>query len=195
MYLDSISSIVTCILTQEGRAALARNDGSFRITKFCLSDDEINYALYNPNTDDDTDILNLPILEPSSNGKSALRYRLITLPKGAVSIGYLTCVPTELTLVTRNAVNRLAPKTGVISVQTVEGFDYNGYIAVSRDKDIAFVSSSNINATLDENGNTTAIVTVNSGTKEGTTIIDITGKDTGSIISVPVTVTTFLTEI
>ena len=35
-------------LTTKGREALASNDGSFQITQFALSDDEIDYTLYNP---------------------------------------------------------------------------------------------------------------------------------------------------
>lgn len=193
--MDSVSSIVTTIITREGRAALARNDGSFRISKFAFSDDEINYSLYDAATDDDSSILNLPVLEPSSNGVAAIRYRLITLPQGSLAIGYLTSTPTELTLTRRNSTNLLAPKTGVISVQTVDGFDSNGYIAISRDPSIATVTNSNIQSQRDDQNNTVAIVTVVSGIKDGTTIIDITGKNTGSMISIPVTVSSFTQDI
>jgi hypothetical protein len=47
-YLQNTSVIVDAILTKKGRELLARNDGSFRITQFSLSDDEIDYTLYNP---------------------------------------------------------------------------------------------------------------------------------------------------
>ncbi len=193
-FIDSASATVVAILTTDGRNALAKNDGSFRITKFAFSDDEINYSLYNADTDDDTDILNLPILEPSSNPQTALRYRLVTLPKGSLSIGFLTATPTELVLSQRNTINRNAPRQGVIFVQTVEGFDYNGYIATSRNPEIATVDVSNVATIIDDNGNTTAIITIKSSTTNGTTFVDIIGKDTGSIVSIPVTVSSFLTE-
>ena len=48
-YLSSTSVVVDAILTKKGRELLARNDGSFRITQFSLSDDEVDYTLYNPN--------------------------------------------------------------------------------------------------------------------------------------------------
>jgi len=48
-YLNNTVITVDAILTKKGREALARNDGSFRITQFALSDDEIDYTLYNPN--------------------------------------------------------------------------------------------------------------------------------------------------
>ena len=37
--------IVDAVLTDEGRARLARNDGSFRVSMFSLSDDEIDYTI------------------------------------------------------------------------------------------------------------------------------------------------------
>jgi hypothetical protein len=38
-YLSNTSVVVDAILTKKGRELLARNDGSFRITQFSLSDD------------------------------------------------------------------------------------------------------------------------------------------------------------
>ncbi len=48
-YLNNTAVTVDAILTAKGRELLARGDGSFRITQFALSDDEIDYTLYNPN--------------------------------------------------------------------------------------------------------------------------------------------------
>ena len=48
-YLDPSVLTIDAILTRKGREALAKNDGSFRITQFALADDEIDYTLYNPN--------------------------------------------------------------------------------------------------------------------------------------------------
>ena len=47
-YLNNTAVTVDAILTKKGRELLARGDGSFRITQFALSDDEIDYTLYNP---------------------------------------------------------------------------------------------------------------------------------------------------
>ena len=47
-YLDPSVLTIDAILTRKGREALAKNDGSFRITQFALADDEIDYTLYNP---------------------------------------------------------------------------------------------------------------------------------------------------
>ena len=48
-YLNNQVVTVDAILTTKGRELLARGDGSFNITQFALSDDEIDYTLYNPN--------------------------------------------------------------------------------------------------------------------------------------------------
>ena len=47
-YLNKSVVTVDAILTKKGRELLARGDGSFKITQFALSDDEIDYTLYNP---------------------------------------------------------------------------------------------------------------------------------------------------
>jgi len=47
-YLNNTTVTIDAILTKKGRELLAKNDGSFRITQFSLSDDEIDYTLYNP---------------------------------------------------------------------------------------------------------------------------------------------------
>jgi len=46
-WLDNSTNniILDAVLTDYGRQALARNDGSFRITKFSLADDEVNYGI------------------------------------------------------------------------------------------------------------------------------------------------------
>ena len=40
-YLNNTSVVVDAILTNTGRQLLAQNDGSFQITQFSLSDDEV----------------------------------------------------------------------------------------------------------------------------------------------------------
>ena len=48
-YLNNQIITVDAILTKKGRELLAKGDGSFNITQFALSDDEVDYTLYNPN--------------------------------------------------------------------------------------------------------------------------------------------------
>tara|TARA_B110000211_G_scaffold217934_1_gene262258 strand:- start:247 stop:1113 length:867 start_codon:yes stop_codon:yes gene_type:complete len=62
---------------------LAKGDGSFQITKFALSDEEIDYSLYNKNHPSgsayyDLEILQAPILEAFTNNGSTMKTRLQT---------------------------------------------------------------------------------------------------------------------
>ena len=41
--------ILDAVLTDTGRMRLAKGDGSFKISKFALGDDEIDYGLFNKN--------------------------------------------------------------------------------------------------------------------------------------------------
>ena len=97
-YIDSLSATISCVLTKAGKLALAKNDNSFRITKFKVSDDEINYQLYNPGSIDseDSDIINIPILEPSTNQDAALRYPLVTMAEGTIRVAELTINPSNV---------------------------------------------------------------------------------------------------
>ena len=46
-FLDNSGDIILdAVLTDTGRMRLAKGDGSFKIAKFALGDDEINYELF-----------------------------------------------------------------------------------------------------------------------------------------------------
>ena len=173
-FLDSSTAVIDAILTRKGRELLARNDGSFQITKFAFGDDEINYQLYDATkaTDQDADILNLPVLEPVSNENVALLYRLITLPKGSLKIANLQISPTSGTI---NYGENLS-----VSVSTNNGEDSQGYAATVRDTDIAVLE--NTTASINENGVVTFTLQTgaNAGGKSGQTILDITGINSGA---------------
>lgn len=200
-FLDSSSSIVTAILTRKGRELIAKNDGSFRIVKFAFGDDEVNYQLYNVAAQNDTDILNLPVLEPSSNESTALRYRLVTMPAGSVQIAYLMVNPTTVTVGNALQGGAFIPNQMIVIVSTSNGSDPSGYICSSRNPSIANVQQTNVSY---DAGNTfidpatgkeitnqgSAMVTVIGGSIDGTTFIDIAGKDSGAVITVPVTTVT-----
>ena len=47
-FLDNSGDIILdAVLTDVGRMRIAQGDGSFKIVKFALGDEEINYGLYN----------------------------------------------------------------------------------------------------------------------------------------------------
>jgi len=82
--------IVDAILTKYGRNKLSQQ-GNLGITKFALSDDEIDYALYNANSSVlssefyDIAIRQLPILEALPSNDIAMNYHLYTDTNGSVS--------------------------------------------------------------------------------------------------------------
>ena len=186
-FLDSSSSVLDCILTRKGRELLAKNDGSFKIVKFAFGDDEINYQLYNLDNDDDNDILNLPILEPSSNEETALRYRLITLGQGAVTVARLIATPNLLVLSSKKDPNPVIPTSGAITIKTIGATD-NSYTVSSRDNRIVTTSVSNVTLDNDSDGGSTAIIIITAGEVSGSTLVDITGNDSGATTTIAINV-------
>lgn len=88
-FLDSSGTIlVDAVLTDTGRARLARGDGSFKIVKFAVADDEIDYSLYDPQHEStsqrDADILNTPIFEAFTNNASSMNSKLVTIPRNNI---------------------------------------------------------------------------------------------------------------
>ena len=86
-FLDNSGDIILdAVLTDTGRYRLAKGDGSFKIAKFALADDEINYELYDKTHSSgsayyDLEILQTPVLEAFTNNTSSLKHRLISLPR------------------------------------------------------------------------------------------------------------------
>jgi|TARA_R110000823_G_scaffold220576_2_gene349230 hypothetical protein len=89
-FLDNSGDIILdAVLTDTGRKRLAAADGSFRIAKFALADDEIDYGLYrNANSLEgihpsgsayyDLNILQTPVLEAFTNNTSTMKSRLVS---------------------------------------------------------------------------------------------------------------------
>jgi len=73
-FLDNSGDIILdAVLTDTGRFRLAKGDGSFKIVKFALGDEEINYGSYNKNHPSgsayyDLEVLQTPILEALFRG-------------------------------------------------------------------------------------------------------------------------------
>tara|TARA_Y100001938_G_C8099588_1_gene440586 strand:- start:1784 stop:2701 length:918 start_codon:yes stop_codon:yes gene_type:complete len=84
-FLDNSGDIILdAVLTDTGRFRLAKGDGSFRITKFALGDDEIDYTKYNKNHVSgtayyDLEVLKTPVLEAFTNNTSTMKSKLISV--------------------------------------------------------------------------------------------------------------------
>jgi len=86
-YLNNQVITVDAILTNKGRELLAKGDGSFNITQFALSDDEIDYTLYNPTHPSGSAfygeaIQNMPLMEAFPDESQMMKYKLVTLNRG-----------------------------------------------------------------------------------------------------------------
>jgi len=90
MFLSSSGNIIEARLTRKGREALAK--GEFRITQYALSDDGVNYNLYDSTLGDsaDANILALPVLEANTNDNAALQNLLITMDEGTQTVTFVT---------------------------------------------------------------------------------------------------------
>jgi len=85
-FLDNSGDIILdAVLTDTGRMRLAKGDGSFKIQKFALGDDEIDYNLYDKNHASgsayyDLEILQTPVLEAFTNNTSTMNSKIISIP-------------------------------------------------------------------------------------------------------------------
>lgn len=86
-FLDNSGDIILdAVLTDTGRLRLAQGDGSFKITKFALGDDEINYGSYDKNHASgsayyDLQILQTPVFEAFTNNTSNLNTKLMSISR------------------------------------------------------------------------------------------------------------------
>ena len=84
-FLDNSGDILLdAVLTDTGRKRMA--EGTFRITKFALADDEIDYSLYNLNDSRgsayfDLDILGTPVLEAFTDNAAGLKSKLLSITR------------------------------------------------------------------------------------------------------------------
>ena len=136
-YLNNSTITVDDILTKKGRELLARGRDEFKITQFALSDDEIDYDLYNTEHPLGTAyygaaIENMPIIEAIPDETQMMKYKLVTLPKGTARIPVVDAGLTVLNLQGR--------QTALISPTTVNFTNGNaqyGYTAILSDSDVA----------------------------------------------------------
>ena len=135
-YLNNTSVVVDAILTNTGRQLLAQNDGSFQITQFSLSDDEVDYTLYNPNQPSGSAfygeaIENMPIIQAFPESNEIMKYKLITLPRGTaklpvINVGYSTII------IKQGASLSITPQT-LNYLGATSTFEQSGYVATIGD--------------------------------------------------------------
>ena len=136
-FLDNSGDIILdAVLTDTGRMRLAKGDGSFKIAKFALGDDEINYELYNKNHASgsayyDIEIVQTPVLEAFTNNTSTLKSKLVTISR--TNLLYLPEIANNATVglasnSTNNILTVLVDQTTVEDTTIAGTGDYiNGY--------------------------------------------------------------------
>jgi hypothetical protein len=216
-YLNNQVVTVDAILTKKGREALAKNDGSFRITQFALADDEIDYTLYNPNNNQGTAyygeaIDNLPLLEAFADDSQIMKYKLATLPRGTAVLPVLDLGYSAVTL-KQGASLSITPQT-LNYVGNSSAFETSGYSATIADvRTMATFNGVGIQSTAAQQQNTTSTTTLGtnvSSTVIGTqinlrattvntlfgttntqlnTTLTVVGLDSGARLTIPITIT------
>ena len=176
-YLNSQVISTDSILTTKGRELLSK--GNFKITQFALSDDEIDYTLYNPNHPSGSAyygeaIENMPLLEAFPDENQIMKYKLITLPRGTAKIPILDI-----------GTNAIVLKQGASFTITPQTLNYLGGGTKEQDGYIVTISDVRLFSTFNGVGvNTPASQTLNSSTTIGT---NVSKTVTGTSISLTAT--------
>jgi hypothetical protein len=213
-YLNNSVVTVDAILTDKGRELLAKNDGTFSITQFALSDDEIDYTLYNPTNPSGSAfygqaIENMPLLEAFPLVTQEMKYVLTTLPRGTSKMPVLDLGYPALTL-KQGASIAITPQTlNYLGGNTT--YESSGYTATISDvRTLSTFNGVGINTPDATALNATVTIGTNvSKTVVGTTInltattvntlfgsnnflqatLTVVGRDSGARLTIPVTIT------
>jgi hypothetical protein len=211
--LNPTTVTIDAILTKKGRELLARNDGSFKITQFALADDEIDYTLYNPNHPSGSAfygeaIVNTPVIEAFPDESQAMRYKLVTLPRGTSKLPVINIGYTSITL-KQGASLTITPQT-LNYLGAISTFEANGYVVTIADSRlVSTFNGTGITTTTPISGLNATTGTVLSVTQVGTsftltgttintlfgsslstltTTITVVGRDSGARVTVPLNI-------
>ena len=164
-FLDNSGDIILdAVLTDTGRLRLAQGDGKFKISKFALGDDEINYALYDKNNANgsayyDLQVLQTPILEAFTNNTSNLKTKLVTMSR--TNVLYMPILKLNKNVVDNNPLQNRKSATyrrkgdqtpnfsdGGAYTAGIDKSDDKFYVAVDGDTYKAFSEFRNANGTV-----------------------------------------------
>jgi len=206
-YVDNQTITVDAILTRKGRELLAQN-GNLNITSFALSDDEVDYTLYQPNHPNgsaffDIALRNTPVFEPVSDETQTMKYKLVSLNQGVTSIPVISIAQDKISIA--------SSFTGNITIAPSTNPAYNlslGYTAILANKNVGILvvqqpnAINSVSATIPtfagDINTTSAQVAVgqtfnfipNSSLGQTTsTTLTIIGNESGGSLTIEVTVT------
>ena len=185
--LDNTTITVDAILTKKGRELLAKGEGQFKITKFSLGDDEIDYNLYDVTHPNGSNfygavIENMNLLEAIPNQDLALKYPLGDY-EGNTGGGGTGGGDTGNYVLTAN------PTSATINggFASVFQFTLTGWGGAS---DFSYSLTDTTYASLLQANPTTGTVRVRTTTPPSTksTVLNVTENNTGKTLSVPITI-------
>lgn len=211
-YLNNQIVTVDAILTKKGRELLAKGDGTFKITQFALSDDEIDYTLYNPDHPSGSAyygeaIENMPLLEAFPDETQIMKYKLATLPRGTSKMPRISSV--NNVVLQQTAELTITPQT-LDYLNNDSTFESSGYVFVVGDSRLFSAiegigvstdqaTALNSTQTIGTNVSKTVIGTslslkatgVNSDFGSATALystLTVIGRDSGARLQVPITI-------
>jgi hypothetical protein len=203
-YLVNDTTTVEAVVTKKGREKMASGRG-LNITKFAVSDDEIDYTLYDSahplgSAYYDSAILALPITEPSPDETQVMRYKIVTLPKTTTRIPQISAGIPSISRAYNQGIVAISPST------TGGGNSRMGYTAILHNRRAGEVIASGLeNVTVGSipiflgdatartaqvaNGLVFEFIPNSQITTDITTKITFVGNETGGTVVIPVTVT------
>ena len=216
-YLNNEYVTVDAVLTTKGRELLARNDGSFRITQFALSDDEIDYTLYNPNHPSGSAFYGqaieaMPLLQAFVDNTQDMKYQLVTLPRGTAKLPVLNIGGRATISLQQGATITFQPTT-LNYLGTIESVEPLGYLVTISDQNlVGSFTGTGVNTTalpsltptpttsgaplsISQIGTAFTLTATSlndifpSGVTTVTTTITFVGRNSGARVSIPFTVT------
>jgi len=205
-FLNNTTVTVDAILTKKGRELLAQGTEAFNITKFALSDDEVDYNLFDvthPNGSDSFGkvIENMPLLEAIPDENHVMRYKLMTLPKNTIK---MPIVSVSIDSITFNASEGINQPARLVTATTANVTD-SSYTFILHDQSVCSMTvsegaGSGVGATTpfflgeDDAPNSKTVVakSVNINVGQGVNVVKATqltiiGNDTGATNSITVT--------
>jgi len=134
-FLDSSTAVIEATLTDRGKQLLIENPQKFKIVKFALGDDDIDYSLT------ESEISELLITEPLTTS-NAIRSKLVTYPKGTLAIHTLQINFQDSDGNNQLDINGNSGRRTLVTMSTSKGYqsvdESGGYTVSFKDDGIQF---------------------------------------------------------
>ena len=200
-FLNSDSITVDAILTKFGRRKLAEG-GTLGIAKFALSDDGVNYELWNTAHPSGSNkygaaITDTPQLEAFPDDSVVMKYKLLDLDRNVIFLPHITGIVSSKTLETQTDSFDINPVTNngsdsgfIFLVNDASGFHFTG--ATMRNiggSTVNYLARAEIPNATEFHG-TSLKVTARPTSTEINTVIQIFGQQTGAVAFIDITAKT-----